>query len=154
MKECSCWNRLITSSDKSALRMKLAFRPASAMIMSFLTILLLCQSYVLAKPASVVDAERAVKGWLKRNSEPMGVKFGKKLKRTEAYSDANGQPIYYAVYIEPSGFVIVPADELVEPIIAFVEKGIYDPSEENPLGALVSRDVPARIAAVFLAKKT
>jgi hypothetical protein len=44
--------------------------------------------------------------------------------------------------------VIVPADELVEPIIAFVEKGIYDPSEENPLGAMVSRDVPARIAAV------
>lgn len=111
MKECSCWSRLTTSSDKNALRMKLAFRPASAMFMSFLAILLLCQSYVLAKPASMRDAEQAVRGWLKHNSEPTDVKFGKELKRTDAYSDANGQPIYYAVYIEPSGFVIVPADE-------------------------------------------
>ena len=36
----------------------------------------------------------------------------------------------------------------MEPIICFVPIGRYDPSDENPLGALVSRDVPGRIAAV------
>lgn len=33
-------------------------------------------------------------------------------------------------------------------LIGFVERGSYDPSLENPLGALVTADLNARIAAV------
>ena len=43
------------------------------------------------------------------------------------------------------GFVIIPGDDLVEPIIAFAPHGEYDPSDQNPLGALVNQDVPRRL---------
>ncbi|MHC4866126.1 MAG: C10 family peptidase [Planctomycetota bacterium] len=56
--------------------------------------------------------------------------------------------LYYIVYLEASGFVIVPADDLVGPIIGFVERGTYDPSPKNPLGALVTNDLNGRIAAI------
>ena len=49
--------------------------------------------------------------------------------------------------MNPSGFVIVSADDLAEPVVAFVSgDGLYDPSPDNPLGALISRDLPGRIA--------
>jgi len=50
--------------------------------------------------------------------------------------------------LEPSGFVIVSADDLVEPIIGFADDGTYEPSPENPLGALVTNDLNGRMAAV------
>jgi hypothetical protein len=40
----------------------------------------------------------------------------------------------------------VSAEDQAEPIIAFVEKGRFDPSLQNPLGALISRDMPVRMA--------
>jgi hypothetical protein len=43
--------------------------------------------------------------------------------------------------------VIVSADDLVEPIVCFSSEGSYDLSEHNPLAALVSRDIPARVNA-------
>ena len=44
------------------------------------------------------------------------------------------------VYLAPSGFVVVPADDRADPVIAFAPAGRYDPSPKNPLGAMVSRD--------------
>jgi len=37
---------------------------------------------------------------------------------------------------------------LVEPIIGFVDDGTYNPSRQNPLGALVTQDLNARVTAV------
>ena len=54
-------------------------------------------------------------------------------------------PPLITVVLKPSGFVVVSADDLVEPIVCFSSEGSYDSSARNPLGALVSRDVPARI---------
>jgi len=50
--------------------------------------------------------------------------------------------------LRPTGFVIVSADYLVEPIIGFADDGTYDPSDQNPLGALVNQDLKGRLAAV------
>jgi hypothetical protein len=44
--------------------------------------------------------------------------------------------------------IIMSADDLVEPIIAFAPEGTYGPASTNPLGALASRDVPGRVARV------
>ena len=68
--------------------------------------------------------------------------------RVETFTDNYGEPVYYIVYLEPSGFVIVSADDLVEPIIGFADDGTYEPSPENPLGALVTNDLNGRMAAV------
>jgi predicted outer membrane repeat protein len=65
----------------------------------------------------------------------------------DTFLDADGQPTYYVVNLYPSGFVIVSADDMVEPIIAFADDGTFVPSLDNPLGALVSGDIPGRVAA-------
>ncbi|MHC4573360.1 MAG: C10 family peptidase [Planctomycetota bacterium] len=116
-------------------------------VLAFLVLLLSVPADLLAKPLGAVQAQKAVRGWLKVSPKPLGAALGKQVGKVETFTDDEGEPAYYVVYLEPSGFVIVPADDLVEPIIAFVAEGAYDPSDDKPLGALVSADVPARVAA-------
>ncbi len=101
-----------------------------------------------AAPTSSYQAEKVVQGWLKADMLPLGVALGQEIIEVKTFSNADGNPIYHVVYLQPSGFVIVPADDRIEPIIAFSSGGTYDPSPDNPLGAMVSQDMPARITAV------
>ncbi len=97
-------------------------------------------------PVDAAQAKTAVGGWLKTGQAPLETILGQQVQRMETFSDANGSPLYHIAYLEPEGFVIVAADDLVEPIIGFVPGGQFDPSAGNPLGALVSSDLPGRIA--------
>lgn len=114
----------------------------------FPVLLSVCLVAVQAEPTDPVQAERAVSGWLRNNPAPMGTALGRQVKRTEVFRDNLGSPLYYVVYLESSGFVIVPADDRIEPIIAFASQGSYDPSPDNPLGSLVSSDMLARLTHV------
>ena len=101
-----------------------------------------------AAPTTAYQAENVVKGWLRADGQPLNTALGQQVKKVETFTGDDGERIYYIVYLQPSGFVIVPADDLVEPIIGFVEQGSYDPSLANPLGALVTNDLNGRVAAV------
>lgn len=96
-----------------------------------------------AVPSSL--AHEVVKGWLAKEAKPMGSPLGGEVQGVKTFTDSNGQPVYYVVGLKPSGFVVVSADDLVEPIVCFSSVGSYDSSAHNPLVALVSRDVPARV---------
>jgi hypothetical protein len=109
-----------------------------------LVVLQLCSDDILARPTTRQEAEKAVIGWLKVNPRPLGAALGQQVKKIETYTDDWGNPLYYIVYLQPNGFVIVPADDLIEPIIGFVQDGVYDPSLTNPLGALVTNDLNGR----------
>jgi hypothetical protein len=113
----------------------------------FILILLLCTDELPARPVTAEQAEKAVTGWLKADSQPLGTVLAQQTKSVQAFTNEQNEPLYYIVYLQPSGFVIVAADDLVEPIIGFSRAETYDPSPENPLGAIVSRDLPNRIAA-------
>ena len=91
-------------------------------------------------------AAATVKGWLQLEHSQLGAKLGNQVKSVETFKDPSGLPLYHVVYLKPAGFVIVSAEDQVEPIIAFVSQGSFDPSLKNPLGALVSRDLPNRVA--------
>jgi hypothetical protein len=119
----------------------------SKKILAVITLICLSSSVLSAKPVGSIQAQKAVKGWLKVNDKPFGTAIGRQTDKATVYTGNTHEPIYYIVNLRPSGFAIVPADDEVEPIIGFVGKGYFDPSSENPLGALVSRDLPARIAA-------
>jgi len=106
----------------------------------------LCSS-LWALPTAAYEAEMAVAGWLKVDTQPLDTALGQEVMRVETFTDDYGEPVYYIVYLEPSGFVIVSADDMVEPIIGFADDGSYDPSPENPLGALVTNDLNGRMAA-------
>ncbi len=119
------------------------------LVIIVLSVLLLwLPSGLWAKPVTTNEAEKVVRGWLKADAQPLGTGLGQDVMSVETFLDDDGQPNYYVVYLKPSGFVIVPGDDLVEPIICFAPIGRYDPSDNNPLGALVSRDLPGRVAAV------
>jgi len=98
------------------------------------------------RPTTAVEAGMVVAGWLKVNARPLGTELGGSVVSVETFTDDDGEPEYYIVYLESGGFVVVSADDLVEPIIAFADEGVYEPSAENPLGALVTRDINGRIA--------
>jgi len=119
----------------------------SIILTAVLVLLQLCSS-LWALPTTAYEAEMAVAGWLKLDPQPLDTALGQEVMRVETFTDNYGEPIYYIVYLEPSGFVIVSADDLIEPIIGFADDGTYDPSPENPLGALVTNDLNGRMAAV------
>jgi subtilisin-like proprotein convertase family protein len=121
-------------------------KPYNIIFTSILLVLVL-SNILPALPTTANEAELLVKGWLKNNTKPLGVTLGRQVMQVETFTDDNNEPTYYVVYLQPSGFVIVPADDLVEPIICFANDGLYDPSSENPLGALVTNDLNRRIAA-------
>ena len=96
-------------------------------------------------PTSIEQATRVVKNWLAMEAAPMGTATVDRVLRTEMHLKGN-EVAYYIVYLAPKGFVVVPADDLVEPIIAFFPNATkYDPSETNPAGALIGGDVPERV---------
>ncbi|MGD0260917.1 MAG: C10 family peptidase [Verrucomicrobiota bacterium] len=99
-----------------------------------------------AAPVSSKQAAAVVTGWLSVDRTPLGETLGGTVQRVDTFNDQRGNPVYYVVYLHPFGFVIVAADDLVEPIVGFARAGKFDPSEDNPLGALVSKDLPARVA--------
>ena len=105
--------------------------------------------FAIAAPGTQVDsitAASTVKGWIMQEGSPMGAKLGNQIASVESYKDAAGSLLYHVVYLKPNGFVIVSADDRAEPVVAFASQGRYDPSEKNPLGALISRDLPNRAA--------
>lgn len=99
---------------------------------------------VEAAPTTRADAALVVRAWQKGRPRPLGTQLGTAVREIHTYSDHDGAPLYYVVSLDPSGFVVVPADDEVDPILAFAPTGTYDPSLANPLAALVSGDLSAR----------
>jgi hypothetical protein len=104
-----------------------------------------------AAPTTADQARRVVQGWLARDGRPLGAIMGQQIKEVQSFQGQNGIA-YFVVYLEPQGFVIVPGDDLVEPIIAFAPQGQYNPSVNNPLGAMVTKDVPQRVTMLRAAE--
>ena len=100
-----------------------------------------------AAPTTAGQAQIIVQHWLARDAAPLGAVLAQRVAGATPYGSA-AVPLYYAVALSPAGYVIVAGDDRLEPIIAFVPRGSYNPSPAHPLGALVSRDLPNRLARV------
>ena len=122
----------------SALRF---IRSASSLVLA----VLLLASGAWASPTTPEQAKNVVLNWIGKDALPLGAPLGRQIKEVQTFPDAAGNPAYYVVYLNPAGMVFLPADDLVEPIIGYLPDGFYDPSPNNPLGALVSNDIPGRV---------
>ena len=87
-------------------------------------------------------------GWLALDPRPLKAQMGAKPTQVKAFKDRAGNIDYFVVSLDANGFAIVAGDDLVEPIIAFAPQGTFDPNPQNPLYALLSRDLPGRLAEV------
>jgi len=106
-------------------------------------------SVALAAPKSEDDAVVLVGRWLAQTPNPLESKMAVVINNVETFKDDDGVPLYHIVHIKPRGFVIVSADDLIEPIIGFfpnAEK--FSPRSMNPLAALLMRDIPGRMKTV------
>lgn len=97
-----------------------------------------------AAPTTPSDARSVVAGWLGADADPLGARLEQAVDAVETFTAEPGVPIFHVVSLKPQGFVIVSADDLIEPIIGFSASGTYDPSPSNPLVALVQNDLRQR----------
>jgi hypothetical protein len=97
-------------------------------------------------PVTAVDAETVVVNWLLMESRPLGADLDCAVREVRTYPGSSQAPAYYVVSLIPSGYVIVSADDLVEPIIAFSPDGDYEGVPGNPVCALLVTDLAGRMA--------
>lgn len=121
-------------------------RPA---VLFCLFTLLVAPTGLWARVTTPQEAREVVEGWLVDNAEPLDARLGRDTADVEAFTGFGGEPIYYLVRLNPSGFVVVSADDLVEPVVAFSDANDYEPSNEDPLTALLASDLNERIAAAY-----
>ena len=101
-------------------------------------------SKATADPITGDQALAAVQRWLGLNPKRFGAEVERAAKGVTAYPGADGQTAYYIVVLSPAGFVVVAADDLVEPIVAFSAGGRFTASLTHPMGSLVVRDMTSR----------
>ncbi|MCP4712709.1 MAG: hypothetical protein GY869_29125 [Planctomycetes bacterium] len=94
------------------------------------------------------QVRQMVQGWINEDSQPMGSTLGRQVGEIESYFSAEENLLFYVVNLIPNGYVIVPADDMVEPIISFIELGSYSNSFDNPLSSMVRKDIAGRIQMV------
>jgi hypothetical protein len=100
----------------------------------------------VAAPVAAGAATSAVQGWLHQHRRPLGAPLSVQIKSTETVKNAAGEALYHVVRLDPAGFVILPADDRVVPIVAFSATGSFDPASQGPFAAMINRDLPRRMA--------
>ena len=78
--------------------------------MAVAAMLLRCAA-VSGRPMTAHDAEMIVTGWLKAAAQPLGTNLGRRVMNVETFGGDAGAATYHIVSLQPSGFVIVSADE-------------------------------------------
>ena len=101
-----------------------------------------------AAPVSADSARRAADRWLRlRPAAHMKARFGARKAAGVKTFRADGEDAFHIVSIEGGGFIVVSADDRVEPVVAFTDSGTLDEDPRNPLWALLNADVPQRLRA-------
>jgi hypothetical protein len=70
----------------------------------------------------ISEADLAARGWLHRNRQPLDKAVRTDIDSLSAVSH-EGQTLFYMVNLNPTGFIVVSADDRLEPVIAFSESG-------------------------------
>ncbi|GHS96761.1 hypothetical protein AGMMS50276_15660 [Synergistales bacterium] len=116
----------------------------------FLVFVICSSSWARSVPPE--DAALMVEGWLSEDESPLGSKLGA-VARVDMYGESGpvgswGEALYYVVFLSPNGVVFVPADDLVEPVLAWQPSaGVYNSDDKGPFQTLVIADMKARVKA-------
>ncbi len=102
------------------------------------------------KPVDSKTARQVAEAWLAMNPTPMiRNPAGKtwKTKGIRPFKGYSGETLAYIVDLKPQGFIVVPANDDVEPILTFGTEGDFqgDLGPEKILADLLASDIPSRI---------
>ena len=100
----------------------------------------------LAAPVGRDAALRAAARWHALSPQPMRKPAGNIAKIT-TYANAAGLALFHVVDLEPAGYVVISADDRLEPVIAFSQQGKFVAQPGHPLFDLLRKDTEARISA-------
>ena len=120
-------------------------RWAASVSLCFASLWLLLTQTASGAPVDPQTVAAVVKNWQRINPAPLGAPLGDKNKNIEAFRDPAGGILFYLVSLDPRGFVVVSADDRVEPVICFSGRKNYRPSGEDPLCLLLTHDLSARM---------
>ncbi|MBQ6103478.1 MAG: C10 family peptidase [Kiritimatiellae bacterium] len=113
----------------------------------FLSLLLL-PAALFAAEVSTDDAARAAKAWVDRGYAMGRLPAGREVAHVKEIEDAETGARLLLASFEGGGWVLLSADDLVDPVIAFAEEGDgFDVDDENPFWTLLRGDIAAREAA-------
>lgn len=130
----------------------MAPRRLNGSVLAVITLVSLLTSVLAwAAPVSKSQAEQAALGWMRLNPgagskvAPMGAAT---IAGVREYHSAQGQLLAYVVELQPSGYIVVAADDNSEPIICYNSTQTFNSERrtENVLLSLLDRDIAARIA--------
>jgi hypothetical protein len=99
-----------------------------------------------AAPVSAEQALEAAYAWANLSPQAMHEAHGQLAGTVTAVNDALGQPEFYAVDLKPAGYVVIAADDAVEPVVAFSTTDKFQAVQGHPLYEMLRADLPARIA--------
>ena len=119
-------------------------------IMTWLLIALLFT--VTGARAASVDKELATKfaeNWLKAAGNALDSGVGAAaVGDIVEFKNADDIVLGYVVSLEPKGFIVVSADDRINPVVMISKDGAFDANPQNPLTALLYGDLSARMEAV------
>ena len=108
------------------------------LVVGVATLLMGVANVAQATPVSEETVAQLVQGWISSSSKPLGTE----IDRIEAVTDSEKQVSYYVVYLKPHGYVVVAADDTIEPIICFSPGSQFDAT--GPLGVMLGKDLRTR----------
>ena len=117
------------------------------------TLMMLLPKYAPAAPVSPDRAGKVASAWARSSQQHLGKRMNRTIQQVKTFNDSNGEGMFHVILLDEGGFVVVPADDEIEPIIAFSSNGTLEEDPENPLWSLVSQDVPSRIGATRSSSK-
>ena len=102
--------------------------------------------------AASVDKEKAATfagNWLKSAGNALQTEIGNAaVGDVEEFKNADGAVLGYIVSLEPKGFMVVAADDRINPVVMVSKDGKFDGNYHNPLVAMLYADLTARMEAV------
>lgn len=109
-----------------------------------------------AAEINAVQARTAVGNWLRRDSKPLGAILGESVLGVNTHRSSEGDVLFHVAQLKGGGFVVTSADDGIQPVIAFSEGNNLVADVNNPLWALINKDLSQRRAllAVFRANST
>ncbi len=108
-----------------------------------------------AATVSTNDAAIAAKTWVDLGRSMGKIPSGRAVASVETLEDSSTGARLLVAKFEGGGFVVMSADDLVDPVISFSPTGDgIDTSDANPYWALLRGDIAAREAAAGVSRKT
>ena len=111
-------------------------------------VILFASSALFAAEISSDDAARAARAWVDRGYAMGKFSAGRTVAGVDEVTDSDTGAQLRIVRFAGGGFVVLSADDLVDPVIAFSETGTgLDIDDDNPFWSLLRSDIAAREAA-------